>query len=217
MKGWFYKALYGAAPRLPRLVHVANIDAYKSGQVALQMNPAFIFRRPCGPNVGGDRSGYFPNPAGPGGHFAQLGARISWSPTPMSKTPPWSIFSGSRSRIYRPNGGSSVVTRLSRPWSKIRLPPASPMRRPSWTHGHREGLWAEPSYASLLLAMQDHVHKYVIAGEGTRKKRSTTWSKTGSKSSKTKANSNDADQMRPVSLPAAFPVPCGVVAGGCLS
>ena len=27
--------------------------------------------------------------------------------------------------------------------------------------------WAEPAYASLLLAMQDHVHSYVIAGEGT--------------------------------------------------
>ena len=27
--------------------------------------------------------------------------------------------------------------------------------------------WAEPSYASLLLSMQDRVHKYVIAGEGT--------------------------------------------------
>ena len=29
--------------------------------------------------------------------------------------------------------------------------------------------WAEPSYASLLLPMQDRVHKYVIAGEGTAK------------------------------------------------
>jgi multiple sugar transport system substrate-binding protein len=27
--------------------------------------------------------------------------------------------------------------------------------------------WTEPSYASLLLAMQDRVHDYVIAGNGT--------------------------------------------------
>ena len=27
--------------------------------------------------------------------------------------------------------------------------------------------WAEPSYASLLLSMQDKVHKYVVAGQGT--------------------------------------------------
>ena len=48
--------------------------------------------------------------------------------------------------------------------------------------------WAEPAYASLLLAMQDRVHKYVIAGEGTARKRWTVSSKTGPKSSKTKAN-----------------------------
>ena len=27
--------------------------------------------------------------------------------------------------------------------------------------------WAEPAYAELLLAMQDRVHRYVVAGEGT--------------------------------------------------
>ncbi len=29
--------------------------------------------------------------------------------------------------------------------------------------------WAEPSYASLMLAMQARVHNYVIAGQGTAK------------------------------------------------
>ena len=29
--------------------------------------------------------------------------------------------------------------------------------------------WAEPSYASLLLAMQSRVHNYVVAGQGTAK------------------------------------------------
>lgn len=53
-----------------------NIDAYRSGEVAMQMN--FAFLRPgvnADPNVGGDQSGYFPNPAGPDGHFAQLGGQ----------------------------------------------------------------------------------------------------------------------------------------------
>jgi multiple sugar transport system substrate-binding protein len=27
--------------------------------------------------------------------------------------------------------------------------------------------WAEPSYAQLLLAMQNRVHDYVVAGKGT--------------------------------------------------
>ena len=29
--------------------------------------------------------------------------------------------------------------------------------------------WAEPSYASLMLAMQARIHNYVIAGQGTAK------------------------------------------------
>jgi multiple sugar transport system substrate-binding protein len=29
--------------------------------------------------------------------------------------------------------------------------------------------WAEPTYAELLLAMQNRVHRYVVAGEGTAK------------------------------------------------
>jgi multiple sugar transport system substrate-binding protein len=29
--------------------------------------------------------------------------------------------------------------------------------------------WAEPSYASLLQAMQKRVHNYVVAGNGTAK------------------------------------------------
>lgn len=30
-----------------------------------------------------------------------------------------------------------------------------------------QDFWAEPTYAELLLAMQNRVHRYVIAGEGT--------------------------------------------------
>ena len=64
-----------------------NIDAYKSGQVALQMNFAFIWPGvEADPNVGGGKSGYFPNPPGPGGHFAQLGGQgISVVARPISK------------------------------------------------------------------------------------------------------------------------------------
>ena len=54
-----------------------GIDAYKSGQVAMQMNFAFIWPGfEADPNVGGDKTGYFVNPAGPNGeHFAQLGGQ----------------------------------------------------------------------------------------------------------------------------------------------
>ena len=29
--------------------------------------------------------------------------------------------------------------------------------------------WAEPAYADLLLSMQERVHNYVVAGDGTAK------------------------------------------------
>ena len=41
--------------------------------------------------------------------------------------------------------------------------------------------WAEPTYAELLLAMQKRVHDYVVADQGTPRKRSTSWSRTGPK------------------------------------
>ena len=74
----FYKELYDTAtpPGSSNWYMGENIDAYKSGQVALQMNFAFIWPGvEADPNVGGGKSGYFPNPAGPNGHFAQLGGQ----------------------------------------------------------------------------------------------------------------------------------------------
>jgi multiple sugar transport system substrate-binding protein len=75
----FYKSLYDCCtpPGSSDAYMSQNIDAYRSGQVAMQMNFAFIWPGVnADPNVGGDRSGYFPNPAGPGGQqFAQLGGQ----------------------------------------------------------------------------------------------------------------------------------------------
>ena len=74
----YYKALYDCCtpPGSSDWYMSSNIDAYKSGQVAMQMNFAFIWPGVnADPNVGGDKSGYFANPPGPGGHFAQLGGQ----------------------------------------------------------------------------------------------------------------------------------------------
>jgi multiple sugar transport system substrate-binding protein len=74
----FYKSLYDCCtpPGASDWYMSQNIDAYKSGQVAMQMNFAFIWPGVnADANVGGDKSGYFPMPAGPSGHFAQLGGQ----------------------------------------------------------------------------------------------------------------------------------------------
>ena len=75
----FYKALYDCCtpPGSSNGYMGEGIDAYKSGQVAMQMNFAFTWPGfEADPNVGGGKTGYFVNPAGPNGEqFAQLGGQ----------------------------------------------------------------------------------------------------------------------------------------------
>ena len=75
----FYKALYDccAPPGMSNASMGEGVDAFKSGQVATQMNFAFTWPGfNTDANVGGDKTGYFPNPAFPDGEkFAQLGGQ----------------------------------------------------------------------------------------------------------------------------------------------
>ena len=169
----FYRELYTCCtpPGASDWYMSENIDAYKSGQVALQMNFAFIWPGVnADPNVGGDRSGYFPNPAGPNGHFAQLGgqgisvvantdnmdgalAYIKWFAQPEVQKKWWEMggYSALRSVVEDPGFASS------QPYAQTFLDSMAIVK----------DFWAEPSYASLLQAMQKRVHDYVVAGNGT--------------------------------------------------
>ncbi|MEM9439368.1 MAG: extracellular solute-binding protein [Pseudomonadota bacterium] len=169
----FYKALYDCCtpPGSSDWYMSENIDAYKSGQVALQMNFAFIWPGVhADPNVGDDKSGYFPNPAGPGGHFAQLGGQgisvvsysdsqeaaleyIKWFAQPEIQKQWWELGGYSALRAVVEDPGFAT----SQPYAQTFLDSMAIVK----------DFWAEPAYASLLLAMQDRVHSYVIAGEGT--------------------------------------------------
>jgi multiple sugar transport system substrate-binding protein len=169
----FYKALYDCCtpPGSSNWYMGENIDAYKSGQVALQMNFAFIWPGvEADANVGGGKSGYFPNPAGPGGHFAQLGGQgisvvaysekqdaaleyIKWFAQPEVQQKWWESggYSALNAVVEDPGFASS------QPYAQTFLDSMAIVK----------DFWAEPAYADLLLAMQDHVHNYVIAGSGT--------------------------------------------------
>jgi multiple sugar transport system substrate-binding protein len=171
----YYKALYDCCtpPGSSDWYMSSNIDAYKSGQVAMQMNFAFIWPGVnADPNVGGDKSGYFANPPGPGGHFAQLGGQgisvvsysdsqkaaleyIKWFAQPEVQKKWWSLggYSALKAVVEDPSFGSS------QPYAQTFLDSMAIVK----------DFWAEPSYASLLLPMQDRVHKYVVAGQGTAK------------------------------------------------
>ena len=169
----FYKELYDCCtpPGSSDWYMSEDIDAYKSGQVALQMNFAFIWPGvEIDPNVGNGKSGYFPNPAGPGGHFAQLGgqgisvvantehkdaalAYIKWFAQPEVQKKWWSMggYSAMKSVVEDPSFATS------QPYAQTFLDSMAIVK----------DFWAEPSYASLLLPMQSRVHNYVVAGQGT--------------------------------------------------
>ena len=169
----FYKALYDCCtpPGSSDWYMSENIDAYKSGQVAMQMNFAFIWPGVhADPNVGGDKSGYFPNPEGPAGHFAQLGGQgisvvsysdsqdaaleyIQWFAQPEIQKKWWELGGYSALKAVVEDPGFAT----SQPYAQTFLDSMAIVK----------DFWAEPAYASLLLAMQDRVHSYVIAGEGT--------------------------------------------------
>ncbi len=169
----FYKSLYDCCtpPGSSNWYMSENIDAYKSGQVAMQMNFAFIWPGVhADPNVGGEKSGYFPNPAGPAGHFAQLGGQgisvvsysdsqdaaleyIQWFAQPDIQARWWELggYSALRAVVEDPGFASS------QPYAQTFLDSMAIVK----------DFWAEPSYASLLLPMQERIHNYVIAGQGT--------------------------------------------------
>lgn len=171
----FYKDLYDCCtpPGSSDWYMGANIDAYKSGQVAMQMNFAFIWPGvEADPNVGGGKSGYFPNPAGPAGQFAQLGGQgisvvsssekraaaleyIKWFAQPNVQQDWWKAggYSALRAVVEDPTFASS------QPYAQTFLDSMAIVK----------DFWAEPSYASLLLPMQARVHNYVVAGQGTAK------------------------------------------------
>ncbi|WP_394699129.1 ABC transporter substrate-binding protein [uncultured Cohaesibacter sp.] len=171
----YYKALYDCCtpPGSSDWYMSEDIDAYKSGQVAMQMNFAFIWPGvEADPNVGGGKSGYFTNPAGPGGHFAQLGGQgisvvsysdkqdaaleyIKWFAQPDIQQKWWDA--GGAPAFKAVVDAPDFVS--SQPFAQTFLDSMAIVK----------DFWAEPAYADLLLAMQSRIHNYVIAEQGTAK------------------------------------------------
>jgi multiple sugar transport system substrate-binding protein len=171
----FYKELYDTTtpPGSSNWYMGENIDAFRSGQVAMQMNFAFIWPGvEADENVGGGKSGYFANPAGPAGQFAQLGGQgisvvsysekqdaaleyIKWFAQPEIQTQWWELggYSALNSVVEAPGFASS------QPYAQTFLDSMAIVK----------DFWAEPAYADLLIPMQERMHNYVVAGQGTAK------------------------------------------------
>jgi len=170
----FYKSLYKCctAPGQTNSYMQEGLDAFKSGQVAMQMNFfAFFPGLYKDPNVGGDKIGFFPNPAEKQ-NFTQLGGQgisvvsysknrdaaltyIKWFAQPEVQKKWWALggYSCHKAVLTDPGFAASApfATQFLSSMEKVK------------------DFWAEPSYAQLLLAMQKRVHDYVVADHGTAK------------------------------------------------
>jgi multiple sugar transport system substrate-binding protein len=170
----FYKSLYKCctAPGMTNAYMQEGLDAFKSGQVAMQMNWfAFFPGLYKDPNVGGDKIGFFVNP-GEKVQGTQLGGQgisvvaysdhkddaleyIKWFAQPAVQKKWWAL------------GGYSAHKAVVQDPSFPKSAPFAPDFLKSMEIV--QDFWAEPAYAELLLDMQKRVHDYVVADKGTAK------------------------------------------------
>lgn len=167
-----YKELYECCtpPGHSNAYMTENLDAYKSGQVAMQMNfIAFFPGISKDPQVGGEKSGFFPMPKGER-QFAQLGGQgisvVKYSDKQDAALEyiKWFAQPAVQQRWWDAGGASTHLGVLGKPGFEKSAPYA-----PVYLESMKivKDFWAEPSYAQLLLAMQGRVHNYVVAGKGT--------------------------------------------------
>jgi multiple sugar transport system substrate-binding protein len=168
-----YKEIYQCctAPGMTNAYMSEGLDAFKSGQVAMQMN-FFAFWPGLYKEMGDSRIGFFSTPAGPKGHYTQLGGQgisvvaysdrrddalqyIKWFAQPEVQRKWWSL-----------GGYSCLKAVVNDPGFKASAPFAADFLE---SMNMVQDFWAEPIYATLLLDMQKRVHDYVVAGKGTAK------------------------------------------------
>ncbi len=168
----FYKALYKCCtpPGYTDSYMGANLDMFKSGQVAMMMNWfAFFPGLYKDPNVGGDKIGFFVNPAQNvaastlGGQGISVVAYsdkqaealeyIKWFAAPDVQRKWWAL-----------GGYSCRKDVLLDPGFADTAPFAADFLV---AMGGVQDFWQEPAYAELLLSMQKRLHDYIVADVGT--------------------------------------------------
>lgn len=168
----FYKELYKTAtpPGYDNAYMEQSLDAFKSGQVAMAMNWfAFFPGLAADPNVGGDKIDFFVNPpqnvaaSTLGGQGISVVANtdnmdgalayIKWFADPEVQKKWWSMggYSCHKAVLEDPNFVNTA------PFAGDFLE----------AMGGVQDFWQEPAYAQLLLAMQDRLHNFIVADQGT--------------------------------------------------
>ncbi len=170
----FYKSIYkgSTAPGMTNAYMGEGLDAFKSGQVAMQMNWfAFFPGLAKDPAVGGDKIGFFTNPSDKG-RGVQLGGQgisvVSYSANKDASLQYIKWFANPDVRKkWQAIGGSSAHNAVLKDPAYAKSSPFAQAFLDSM--GMVVDFWAEPSYAQLMQAMQKRVHDYVVADKGTAK------------------------------------------------
>jgi multiple sugar transport system substrate-binding protein len=168
----FYKELYKTAtpPGYDNAYMEQSLDAFKSGQVAMAMNWfAFFPGLYADPNTGGDKIDFFVNPpqnvaaSTLGGQGISVVANtdnmdgalayIKWFANPEVQKKWWAAggYSCHKAVLEDPNFVNTA------PFAGDFLEAMAGV----------QDFWQEPAYAQLLLAMQERLHNYIVADQGT--------------------------------------------------
>ncbi len=168
----FYKELYKTAtpPGYDNAYMEQSLDAFKSGQVAMAMNWfAFFPGLYADPTTGGDKIDFFVNPpqnvaaSTLGGQGISVVANtdnmdgalayIKWFANPEVQKKWWSVggYSCHKAVLEDPNFVNTA------PFAGDFLEAMAGV----------QDFWQEPAYASLLLAMQERLHNFIVADQGT--------------------------------------------------
>jgi multiple sugar transport system substrate-binding protein len=167
-----YKELYDTVtpPGHSNAYMGENLDSYRSGQVAMQMNfIAFFPGISKDPQVGGEKTGFFAIPKGTVSH-AQLGGqgisvvKYSDKQEMALEYMKWFAQPAIQEGWWKGGGFTCLNSILNQPGFA---------KSTSYAQVFQDSMKivkdfpADPSYAQLLLAMQNRVHDYVVAGKGT--------------------------------------------------
>ncbi|MFM9846084.1 MAG: ABC transporter substrate-binding protein [Hyphomicrobiaceae bacterium] len=170
----FYKSLFKCCtpPGYTNAYMQEGLDAFKSGQVAMQMNWfAFFPGLFKDEKVGGERIGFFVNPSQKA-EASTLGGQgisvISYSPnrTEALEYIKWFATADVQKKWWSLGGYSCHKAVLGDPNFAKTAPFAADFLK---AMGGVKDFWQEPAYASLLQAMQKRLHDYVVADKGTAK------------------------------------------------
>lgn len=168
----FYKELYDTAtpPGYTNAYMGESLDAFKSGQVAMAMNWfAFFPGLYADPNTGGDKIDFFVNPAQVTAGSTLGGQGISVVSYSDHKEAAldyikWFAQPEVQAKWWKLGGYSASNAVVNDPSFKDSAPFAGDFLE---AMANVKDFWQEPAYASLLLAMQERMHDYVVAGKGT--------------------------------------------------